>query len=132
MNKKGKVILADNHQNMLAGERTLLESMFDTVFMVADETSLIEAVEKLNPDFIVADLSLPVSKERNVIRLLKKAFPEIRLIILSVHDEDTALAECLEAGAEGFVLKRTAVNDLVPAIKTIQKGGIYISPSVPR
>jgi DNA-binding NarL/FixJ family response regulator len=117
---------------MLAGERTLLESMFDTVFMVADETSLIEAVEKLNPDFIVADLSLPVSKERNVIRLLKKAFPEIRLIILSVHDEDTALAECLEAGAEGFVLKRTAVNDLVPAIKTIQKGGIYISPSVPR
>src|SRR5512135_2094013 len=114
--KQGKVILADRHQNMLAGERTLLESMFETVFMVADEASLIEAAERLSPDLIIADLSLPVSRELNVARRLKKAYPGIRLIILSVHDEGTAVGECLEAGAVGFVLKRTAVNDLVAAI----------------
>ena len=128
--KQGKVILADRHQNMLAGERTLLESMFETVFMVADEASLIEAAEMLNPDLIIADLSLPVSKELNVARRLKKTFPGIRLIILSVHDEGTAVGECLEAGAAGFVLKRTAVNDLVAAIETVLKGGVYVSPTV--
>ena len=128
--KLGKVILADNHQDMLAGERTLLESMFETVFMVADEASLIEAAEKLSPDLIVADLSLPVTKEINIARRLKKAFPGIKLIILSVHDEGTAVGECLVAGASGFVLKRTAAKDLVPAIETVMKGELYISPSV--
>lgn len=128
--RQGKVILADNHQNMLAGERTLLESMFETVFMVADEASLIEAAEKLKPDLIVADLSLPVVHEINIARRLKKAFPGIKLIILSVHDEGSAVGECLVAGASGFVLKRTAVNDLVRAIETVMNGDIYMSPSV--
>jgi DNA-binding NarL/FixJ family response regulator len=128
--RQGKVLLADNHQNMLAGVRTLMESMFATVFMVADEASLMEAAEKLVPDLIVADLSLPVTKEINIARRLKKAFPLIRLIILSVHDERAAISECIEAGASAVVLKRSAVNDLVPAVGTVMKGEIYISPSV--
>jgi DNA-binding NarL/FixJ family response regulator len=128
--KKGKVILADSHQNMLGGERRLLEEMFEAVFMVADEPSLIEAAEKLSPDLIVADLSLPVTKEINIARRLKKAFPGIKLIILSVHDEATAVGECLVAGASGFVLKRTAVDDLIHAVETVMKGEIYMSPSV--
>ena len=104
--------------------------MFETAFMVADEASLMEAAEKLAPDLIVADLSLPVSKEANVARRLKKAFPRIKLIILSIHDEGTAVGECIVAGVSGFVLKRTAVNDLVPAIETVMKGELYISPSL--
>jgi DNA-binding NarL/FixJ family response regulator len=108
--KQGKVILADNHQNMLAGVWTLLESMFATVF-------------------IVADLSLPVTKEINIARRLKKAFPLIRLIILSVHDERAAISECIEAGASAVVLKRSAVNALVPAVGAVMKGEIYVSPS---
>lgn len=130
--KQGKVILADAHQSMLAGERALLESMFETVFMVADEASLIEAAEKLSPDLIVADLSLPVTKEINIARRLKKAFPGIKLIILSVHDEGAAVGECLVAGASGFVLKRTATNDLIPAIEAVLSGDIYMSPSLVR
>jgi DNA-binding NarL/FixJ family response regulator len=114
--KQGKAILADRHQNMLGS--------------VADEASLIEAAAKLSPDLIVADLSLPVSIEVNVVRRLKKAFPGIKLIILSIHDEGSAVGECLVAGASGFVLKRTAVSDLVPAIETVLKGDIYMSPSV--
>jgi DNA-binding NarL/FixJ family response regulator len=128
--RQGKVLLADNHQNMLAGVRTLLESMFATVFMVADEASLMEAAGKLVPDLIIADLSLPVTKEINIARRLKKAFPLIRLIILSVHDERAAISECIEAGASAVVLKRSAVNDLVPAVGAVMKGEIYISPSV--
>ncbi|MBI5632811.1 MAG: response regulator transcription factor [Nitrospirae bacterium] len=128
--KKAKVLLADSHQSMLGSVRNLLEGVFETVFMVADEASLIEAVQKLSPDLIVADLSLPVRSEINVARRLKKAFPEIKLIMLSIHDEGTAVGECLVAGASGFVLKRTAVSDLVPAIETVLRGEIYMSPSV--
>ena len=127
--KKGKVILADTHQNMLAGVRTLLENMFDVVFMVADEASLMEAADKLAPDLIVADLSLSVTTEANIVRRLKKEFPDMRLIILSVHDERTAISECIEAGASAVVLKRSAVNDLVPAVEAVMKGGIYVSPA---
>ena len=128
--KQGKVLLADRHQDMLAGVRTLLESMFEKVFMVADEPSLLEAAEKINPDLIIADLSLPVTREINIVRRLKMSFPAIKLIILSVHDEPVAINECMEAGAAGFVLKRSAVNDLVPAIEAILAGGQYISPSL--
>ena len=127
--KKGKVLLADKHQNMLAGVRTLLESLFEKIFMVADEASLLEAAEKINPDLIIADLSLPVTREVNIARCLKKSFPMTKLIILSVHDEPVAINECMEAGAAGFVLKRTAVNDLVPAIETVLQGASYVSPS---
>jgi len=127
--KQGRVLLADNHQNMLEGVRNLLESTFETVFMVADEASLIEAAEKLKPDLIVADLSLPVTKEINIVRRLKTAFPDIKLIILSIHDERAAVSECIEAGAGGVVLKRMAVDDLIPAVESVLKGGTYVSPS---
>jgi CheY-like chemotaxis protein len=72
---------------MLAGERILLEGIFETVFMVADERSLIEAAERLTPDLIVADLSLPVSNEVNVVRRLKKSITRIKKIIQSIHYE---------------------------------------------
>jgi len=128
--KQGKVLLADNHQNMLEGVRNLLEDMFETVFMVADEASLIEAAEKLKPDLIVADLSLPVTKEINIVRRMMTAFPQIKLIILSIHDEQAAFGECIEAGARGIVLKRRAVDDLVPAVEAVLKGSTYVSPSI--
>jgi len=127
--KKGKVLLADIHQNMLAGVRTVLENMFEKVFMVADEASLLDAAEKIKPDLIIADLSLPVTVESNIARRLNMIFPEIKLIILSVHDESTAINECMEAGAKGFVLKRTVVNDLVPAIEAVLQDDLYVSPS---
>jgi DNA-binding NarL/FixJ family response regulator len=127
--KQSKVILADSHQNMLGSVRNLLESMFETVFMVSDEASLIEAAAKLSPDLIVADLALPVSHEINVVRRLRKVFPKIKLVILSIHDDGSSVGECLVAGASGFVLKRTAENDLVDAIETVLKGSIYMSPS---
>ncbi len=127
--KKGKVLLADIHQNMLAGVRSVLENMFEKVFMVADEASLLDAAEMIKPDLIIADLSLPVTSEINIARRLNKNFPEIKLIILSVHDESSAINECMEAGAKGFVLKRTAVNDLVPAIEAVMQDDSYVSPS---
>jgi len=128
--KLEKVVLADKHQGMLAGVRTMLESMFEKVFMVADEASLLEAADKIKPNLIIADLSIPVTREINIARRLNKSFPQVKLIILSVHDDSTAVNECIDAGAHGFVLKRTTVDDLLPAIEAVMQGGAYISPSL--
>ena len=128
--RQGRVILADKHSNMLGGIRHLLETEVETVLMVADEASLLHALEKFNPDVVVADLSLPASSETNVAHLIKKKHPEIKVIILSIHDEKTVLNEVMATGVEGFVLKRRAVIDLFPAIREVLQGHKYISPDI--
>ena len=100
------------------------------VLMVADEISLCDALEKFKPDVVVADLSLPISTEANISWLLKKNFPSIKVIILSVHDEKSVVDDVMAAGIEGFVLKRRAVIDLVPAIREVLQGHKYISPDL--
>ena len=100
------VILADSHQDMLEGIRGLLQTTFESVVMVADEKSLFEVVGKLNPDITVVDLSLPISGEVNIARKIKSHNPNLKFIVLSVHDEITAVNEIMSAGASGFVLKR--------------------------
>lgn len=128
--KSARVLLADSHQNMLAGIRSLLETAFDVVIMVADETSLLDSLDKVRPDLVVVDLSMPITAEVNIARRIMKHNPETKIIILSVHDEQTAVEDCLSAGATGFVLKRTASNDLIPAVWEVLKGRTYVSPSV--
>jgi DNA-binding NarL/FixJ family response regulator len=98
--------------------------------MVADENSLYHALETFNPDVVVADLSLPVSTETNIARVLKKKFPKTKVIILSIHDEKSVADDAIAAGVEGFVLKRRVVIDLIPAIHEVLQGRKYTSPDV--
>jgi DNA-binding NarL/FixJ family response regulator len=97
--------------------------------MVADEPSLTEAVTGAQLDLVIADLSFPLASGENVPRLLQRLNPGLKAIILSVHDEQTVVDECLAAGAKGFVLKRSAATDLLAAVEAVLKGGTYISPS---
>ena len=124
------VILADSHQDMLEGIRGLLHTTFESVVMVADEKSLFEVVEKLKPDITVVDLSLPISGEVNIARKIKIHYPNLKFIVLSVHDEIAAINEIMSAGAAGFVFKRSAVTDLMPAVDEVLKGHTYISSSM--
>ena len=124
----GCLILADNHHEMLGSMRNLLSPLFDAILMVSDEDSLLIVAEKVRPELIVVDLSLPVSSQINVARRLSSKFPDTKFIILSIHDESVAVNECLEAGAAGFVLKRAAATDLVPAIEAVRRGETYFSP----
>lgn len=128
--KYGRVLLADSHLGILQGVHTLLDSLFETVLMVADERSLIEAVATFKPELVVVDLSLPDGLEANVVRRLMGQHPDLRLIVLSVHDDPTVAILIRNTGAAGFVLKRTTGTDLVPAIQAVLRGGIYVSPSV--
>lgn len=128
--KYGCVILADRHQNMLEGIRGLLEAVFETVIMVAERASLFETVAKIDPDLVVADLSLPVSGEINIARQIKDQFPDLKLIILSIHDDRIVIEEVMASGASGFVLKRSAGTDLIPAAEEVLGGGTFVSPSL--
>ena len=125
--KQGCLLLADSHMNMLVGILGLLEPYFETILMVTDEKSLLEAAQKVQPDLIIVDLSMPVSREINVARRLGKLFPGMKFVILSIYDEPIAVVECLEAGAAGFVLKRSTETDLVPAVEAVMRGDTYIS-----
>lgn len=130
--KYGRVILAERHQDMMEGVRGLLMTTFDTVLMVGDIHSLINTATKLDIDLAVVDFSLPTANGGNIVRNLKKLFPALKLIVLSIHDEQTALREATAAGAEGFVLKRSAATDLIPAVHTVATGRRYVSPTVTR
>ena len=128
--RQGRVILADTHPNVLGGIRRLLEAEVETVLMVTDEVSLVHALAHINPDVVVADLSLPVSTKTNIARELKKNYPQIKIIILSIHDDRSVFEEVMASGIEGFVLKRRAAIDLIPAIREVLRGHKYISPDV--
>src|SRR5436309_13790973 len=87
--RQGRVLLADCHLPMLQGVRSLLESLFAAVVMVADEGSLLETIERLDPDLVVVDLSMPVKEGANIARQLMGRFAGIRLIARGDHDEPT-------------------------------------------
>jgi DNA-binding NarL/FixJ family response regulator len=112
---------------MLEAVRGLLKGTFATTVMVADEVSLLEAVVRLEPDLVVLDLSLSGSGGVNVVRTLLGRYPALKIIVLSVHDEHAVLSQALDAGAAGFVLKRTVGVDLTPAVDAVLRGERYVS-----
>ena len=130
--KYGRVILADRHLGVLGGVHSLLDAMFETVLMVADERSLVDAITKFMPDLVVVDLSLPGEGEANIAKRLLQCHPELRLIVLSVHDEPTVVDQMLSVGVAGFVLKRAAATDLLVAVQEVLRGGTYVCPALVR
>jgi DNA-binding NarL/FixJ family response regulator len=128
---KGKrILIADAHPTMMTSVYTLLRDRFEASVMVADDQSLGDAVENGPFDVVISDLSMPVASGENVARLLMRLNPGLRVIILSVHDEPAVVEECMAAGVKGFVLKRAAVNDLIPAVEAVLRGDTYVSPSI--
>jgi len=122
------VLLADRHHGLTEGVRGLLETAFDAVVMVADETSLFESAERLKPTVAVVDLSLARGQSLQWLPRLRVRCPGLKLIVLSVHDQPSVCRSALEAGADAFVLKRAIATDLLPAIDAVQSGQTYVSP----
>ena len=121
-------LLADAHPSMLEGIRSLMKTLCDSIVMVADYHSLIETADKIKPNLLVIDLSLPFSGKGNIVSDLRSRYPELKILVLSVHDEKPIAEEIIEAGANGYVLKRRAANDLIPAVEELLRSHSYISP----
>jgi len=114
------VLLADRHHGLTEGVRGLLETAFGTVVMVADEASLLEGASRLRPDVAVVDLSLAQDGGLGWLRALRRSRPELKVIVLSVHDEESVHRAAMDAGADAFVLKRAIVTDLLPAVARLR------------
>jgi len=124
------VLLADKHHGLIEGVRGLLETAFGTVFMVGDEASLIEGIDRLEPAVIVVDLAIAGGNWLNVLRTLRERSPTSKVIVLSMYDELSVVRAALGAGADGFVLKRTIGTDMIDAIEAVLDDKSYVSPSV--
>ena len=107
--------------------RGLLGTLFETVIMVSDEKSLIETLDRFDPDFVVVDLSIPVARDQNVAALLNRYDPKLKYIVLSNHDEPEVIKNCQVFGASGFILKRSSARELIKAVEAVQNGGTYFS-----
>lgn len=127
-----KVALADDHPVVLAGVKALLEGVPD-ITVVGEATSggaALELIEQTMPDIAVIDISMP---EISGIELAKKAAtlaPDVKLLALTVHEDRAYVQPIMKAGAKGYLLKRSAADELVRAIRAIADGGIYLDPAI--
>jgi DNA-binding NarL/FixJ family response regulator len=124
------VLLADQHHGLSEGVRALLATTFATVVMVADQASLFESARRLRSDLAVVDLALSHGNGLEMVRRLRAQFPEMKLIIVSVHDHASVSRSVMEAGADGFVAKRAIASDLLAAADAVLAGQCYVSPEV--
>jgi DNA-binding NarL/FixJ family response regulator len=116
------VLLADRHHGLTEGVRGLLETTFGTVVMVADEASMLESAGRLQPDVAIVDLSLAQGSGVGWLSAIRQRCPRLKVIVLSVHDEQAVRQAALEAGADAFVLKRAIATDLLPAVEHLRGG----------
>ena len=128
--KHGCVVLADVHHPMLEATKGLLDVMFDTVVMVSSFESLLEAAQKIKPDLVVADLSLPSSDGRKLLPKLDERLSKFKIIILGTYSDKNIVDSIMKKGVRGYVLKQSTATDLPQAVDKVLGGETYVSPVV--
>jgi DNA-binding NarL/FixJ family response regulator len=125
-----KVLLADDHPMMLQGLRKLLEPDCEVVGEVADGRALVEAAERLRPDLVIADISMPEVDGIEATRRLRAVSPGTCVLILSIYKEPSWVRAAFEAGARAYLTKSAAPEEIETAVREVLKGRFYISPVV--
>jgi len=128
--RRPRLLLADDHAIVIDGLRRLLEPEFDLIGTVGDGEALLKAAEKLRPDVIVTDVSMPVLDGIEAARRLRKSGSCAKLIFLTMYTDVQVATEALHAGASGYVLKHSATDVLSHAIWEALKGRLFISPRI--
>lgn len=127
---KARVLIADDHKMVLEGLKKLLDSEFEVAGAVEDGRELVKAVEKLRPDVIVVDISMPSLNGIEAVRQIKKEHKEMKVVFLTMHPDVAYATSAFKAGASGYVLKHSAPDELVTAIRAALKGGTYVTPLI--
>ncbi len=132
MPKKHRIVLAEDHTIIREGLRSLLS--LDPGFVVVGEASdgreAIECVERLTPDLVLMDLSMPRMDGLQAIRHLKRQCPDTKILVLTVHKNEEYILATFRAGVDGYALKYVSHTELVSAIQTVLRGEPYLSPAV--
>jgi two-component system response regulator NreC len=132
MKKQYRIVIAEDHTILRDGLRALLSSSpdFEIVGEAEDGRDAILCVDRFVPDLVLMDLSMPRMNGINAIREIKKRYPEIKIIALTVHKEEEYVLATLQAGADGYVLKDATQAELLMAIESVLLGKPYLSPGV--
>ena len=123
-----RILLADDHTILLEAFRQLLTPANDVVGTVSNGRALLEAAEKLRPDVIVLDISMPQLNGIEACRQLQPKLPDTRWVFLTVNEDPDLALEALRLGASGFLLKNSAASELFAAIQMALEGRRYITP----
>jgi len=128
-----RVLLADDHRALRIGVRLILEQEADMEIVAEAENGLIalQAACETLPDVIVMDLSMPVMNGIDATRRIKERIGNTKVLILSVHNDKRYITEAMKAGANGFVPKGCASEELITAIRAVAGHGAYFGPKVP-
>ena len=125
-----KILLADDHTMFVQGLQSFLEDEFELVGTVADGQALAEAARRLDPDVIVVDISMPVLNGLDAVRQLVKEGTRAKIIFLTMHADEQLMAEAFRCGGSGYVLKQSAGEELITAIRQVLAGHTYVTPLV--
>jgi len=130
--KKIRVVVSDDHALFREGVKSILNAQPDieVVGEASDGKEAVDTALRLYPDVVLMDISMPVLKGFEAARRIKKARPDIHVLILTVYDDEDMVARCLDAGASGYVLKDSPPLQLVYAVQTVYRGQQYMSPRV--
>ncbi|MBI0397229.1 response regulator [Cyclobacterium marinum] len=130
--EKIKVVLADDHVVVRSGIKNLLENEGEITVVgeASNGKEAIVAVEKLNPDMLIIDIRMPEMNGLEATRELNKNPDAIKILILSMHDDEDYILQAIECGASGYLLKDTSKEEFLKAIKTINQGGKYFSGDI--
>jgi DNA-binding NarL/FixJ family response regulator len=130
--KKIRILLADDHNIMRRGLRLLLEKQagFEVVSEAADGREAVERAEATKPDVAVLDIAMPNMSGIEAAQRITALLPHAGIVILSMHSDEGYLLRVLNAGAKGYLLKDSAENDLIEAIKAVSQGKAFFSPEI--
>jgi len=132
MEKKSRIVIAEDHTILREGLRSLLSSdpNFEIIGEAEDGREAIRCVEKFKPDLILMDLSMPRMNGMEAISEIKKRFKETKILVLTVHKTEEYILATLKAGADGYILKDSTHAELMMAVKNVLSGKQYISPGI--
>jgi DNA-binding NarL/FixJ family response regulator len=132
MSDKQRILIVEDHKILREGLRSLLSSHqeFDIVGDAPDGREAIRSTEQLRPHLILMDLSMPRMDGIVAIKEIKKHWPKIKILALTVHKTDEYILATFEAGADGYLLKEATHTELINAIQVILRGGRYLCPGI--
>ncbi len=127
-----KVVIVDDHAVVREGLRQLISSQPDMELMgeAADSLGGLKKVKELNPDIVIIDIAMPRMSGLELIRLIKKASPDIRMVVLSMYNKEAFVHQALSFGALGYVLKAAPSTDIIEAIRAARQGEYFLSSKI--
>jgi two-component system response regulator NreC len=127
-----RVLICDDHTLFSEGIKAILnhESSLEVIGVVRDGRQAVEKVKELHPDIVLMDIAMPDLSGFEATRRVHEVDPAVKVLMLTMHDEEELVARCLEAGAAGYIIKDAPASQLVYAIEMTMKGERYLSPAV--